>query len=141
MTLGSKKKIIKKYMNVIISFKTTILTLLQHLKPIKTDRKSIFYLDSLNITSVSLLECPVVPQQGTLYLVHCTLHLAPCTFYLVPYTLHLIPFTLDPSPSTFQLSPCTLYLAPFTFYLIPFLNTLEWIRNTLRPSALSGQTR
>ena len=41
-----------------------IFTLLYLLKTIKTDRKSIVDLDSLNITSVALLRCPFMPKQG-----------------------------------------------------------------------------
>ena len=55
---------IKSHIKVIISSKMTILTLLQHLKPIKTDRKSIVDQDSLNITSVAPLRCPFMPKQG-----------------------------------------------------------------------------
>ena len=44
--------------------KTHILKVLEHLKPIKTDRKSIVDLDSLNITSVAPLRCPFMPKQG-----------------------------------------------------------------------------
>ena len=40
-----------------------ILTLLQHLKPLKTDRKSIVDQDSLNITSVATLGCPFMPKE------------------------------------------------------------------------------
>ena len=52
-----------KNIKVIISSKITILTLLWHLKPIKTDRKSIVDQDSLNITSVAPLGCPFMPKQ------------------------------------------------------------------------------
>ena len=41
-----------------------ILTLLEHLKPIKTDGKSIVDQDSLSITSVAPLGCPFMPKQG-----------------------------------------------------------------------------
>ena len=54
---------IKSHVKVIISSKMTILTLLQHLKPIKTDGKSIVDQDSLNITSVAPLGCPFMPKQ------------------------------------------------------------------------------
>ena len=43
---------------------TTILALLKLLKLIKTDRKSVVDLDSLNFTSVSLLGCPFMPKQS-----------------------------------------------------------------------------
>ena len=49
---------------VIISSKTTILTLLKILKPIKTDRKSIVDSDSLDITPGSRLKWPFMPKQG-----------------------------------------------------------------------------
>ena len=42
----------------------TMLTLLWHLKPIKTDRKSIVVSVSLAITSGSRLKWPFVPKQG-----------------------------------------------------------------------------
>ena len=64
--IKNRKKInffIKSHIKVIISTKMTILTLLQHLKPIKTDRKSIVDQDSLNITSVAPLGCPFMPKQ------------------------------------------------------------------------------
>ena len=41
----------------------SILILLERLKPIKTDRKSIVDLDSLNITSVAPLGWPFMPKQ------------------------------------------------------------------------------
>ena len=40
------------------------LTRLPLLKPIKTDRSSVVDLDSLNMTSITLLECPFMPKQG-----------------------------------------------------------------------------
>ena len=46
------------------SSKTTILTLLKLLKPIKTDRKSIVDSGSLDITSGSRLKWPFMPKQG-----------------------------------------------------------------------------
>ena len=49
----------------IVSSQTTILTITSFVKPIQNDRCSIADLDSLNITSVSLLGCPFVPKQGT----------------------------------------------------------------------------
>ena len=55
---------IKIHTKVIISSKTTILTLLKLLKPIKTDRKSIVDSGSLDITSGSRLKWPFMPKQG-----------------------------------------------------------------------------
>ena len=62
---NQKKKcfFIKSHIKVIISSKMTILTLLSHLKPIKTDGKSIVDQDSLNITSVAPLGCPFMSKQ------------------------------------------------------------------------------
>ena len=45
-------------------FKTPILTLFELLKHIKTDRKSMVVLGSLDITSGSRLKLPFVPRQG-----------------------------------------------------------------------------
>ena len=55
---------IKIHTKPIFSSKTTILPLLKLLKPIKTDRKSIVDLGSLDITSVALLGCSFMPKQG-----------------------------------------------------------------------------
>ena len=55
---------IQIHAKVIISSKTTILTLLELLKPIKTDRKSIVDSGSLDITSGSPLKWPFMPKQG-----------------------------------------------------------------------------
>ena len=48
----------------ILSPKMIILTLFEHLKPIKTDRKSIVVSDSLDIMSRSRLKWPFMPKQG-----------------------------------------------------------------------------
>ena len=49
---------------VSVSSKSFILTLHQLPKPIKTDRSSVVDLDTLNIISIALLECPFMPKQG-----------------------------------------------------------------------------
>merc|ERR1711953_139399 len=60
--IRNQKKIINNHIKVIVSSKMTILLWL--LKLLKTDRKSIVDLDSLNITSVAPLGCPFMPKQG-----------------------------------------------------------------------------
>ena len=68
MLPGRKKNIdifsIKIHIKPICSSKTTMLTLFEHLKHIKTDRKSIVVSGSLDITSGSRLKWPFVPKQG-----------------------------------------------------------------------------
>ena len=56
--------IIKIHTKAIVSSKTIILTLSKLPKPMKTDRSSVVELDSLNITSIALPECPFMPKQG-----------------------------------------------------------------------------
>ena len=51
-----------------------ILRILELLKPIKTDRKSIVVSGSLDITSGSLLKWPFMPKQGPICLIHDPIH-------------------------------------------------------------------
>ena len=49
---------------IILSSKMNMLTLFEHLKPIKTDRSWVVVSDSLDITSGSRLKWPFMPKQG-----------------------------------------------------------------------------